>query len=165
MTSTASIMWGRMASKIIPMPYCGCHIWIGFMDGCGYGRVAEPDPSTKVKFAHRVAYEVTHGAIPDGLCVCHKCDTPACVNPEHLFLGTRRENNADMLAKGRSAYLRKDMKRVRGEQVHCAKLRTEQVIEIRNSPLSTQALANKFSVRFQTVWEARKGRTWKRVMV
>ncbi|AER50284.1 endonuclease [Mycobacterium phage Jeffabunny] len=56
----------------------------------------------RVLYAHRVAYELWVGEIPDGLCVCHECDVPKCCNPNHLFLGTRAENNTDRNAKGRS---------------------------------------------------------------
>jgi hypothetical protein len=75
-----------------------CVLWAGHKDRNGYG-------VTKVRgmnfFAHRLAYEEAHGAIPEGLCCLHKCDNPPCCNPNHLFLGTQADNMADMMRKGR----------------------------------------------------------------
>lgn len=82
----------------------GCWVWQGAIFKDGYGAIGIR--RTGSKRAHRVAYEAFKGQIPDGLWVLHRCDTPACVNPEHLFLGTPSDNTKDMLSKGRRQVLR-----------------------------------------------------------
>lgn len=78
----------------------GCCLWSGHLLHTGYGMVKVSGVPTG---AHRVAWSLTHGPVPHGLCVCHKCDVKQCVNVEHLFLGTIADNNADKHAKGRDA--------------------------------------------------------------
>lgn len=75
----------------------GCINFIGSRDRLGYGKFDGA-------LAHRAAWEVHNGPIPVGLYVCHKCDNPSCINPEHLFVGTQLENVRDMIAKGRQSY-------------------------------------------------------------
>lgn len=78
----------------------GCVLWQSGKNEHGYGTVAWNGRTAQL--AHRISYTLRHGAIPDGLLVLHRCDTPACVNPDHLFTGTQLDNVRDMFAKGRA---------------------------------------------------------------
>jgi hypothetical protein len=83
----------------------GGHLmWTATVNPGGYGMIGH---ERKVRTAHRVAWELAHGAVPKGLCVLHRCDTPGCVAVDHLFLGTYAENNRDMAVKGRHANTKK----------------------------------------------------------
>ena len=81
----------------------GCHIWTGRRDANGYGHIGVQEPGQRQvhRRAHRVAWELANGPIPEGLVVMHMCDNPACCNPEHMRLGTRADNARDRAAKGR----------------------------------------------------------------
>lgn len=77
----------------------GCWEWVGCKNKSGYGLIA--NENMKIKFAHRSSYTFFIGEISKGMCVCHKCDNPSCVNPFHLFLGTQKDNLRDMYDKNR----------------------------------------------------------------
>jgi hypothetical protein len=83
--------------RAIPEPNSGCYLWYGGTFDSGYG-VIQLDG--RAQRAHRHAYRLAYGSIPDGLFVCHACDVKSCVNPAHLFLGTHDDNMADMMQKG-----------------------------------------------------------------
>lgn len=88
----------RFEEKIDKTNYCWN--WKANKNNMGYGMIRLGGLQPK-KLAHRVSYEIKNGKIPDGVCVLHKCDNPACVNPEHLFLGNKKDNYYDMVKKGR----------------------------------------------------------------
>jgi len=127
-----------------------CWLWTGTRDQKGYGRFWIPG-RTPAK-PHRVAWEFINGPIPIGLAVCHRCDTPSCCNPAHLFMGTLAENNRDML----------NTDRARGP----ALLTSEAVRVIRAAYAAgtTQAaLGREFGVRQVTIQAVVTRRTWKHV--
>ena len=113
-----------------------CWPWLGDLDGKGYGRAPLGRRATSMA-AHRRAFEIVNGPIPVGMEVCHRCDNPQCVRPDHLFLGTHAENMADMAAKGRSP---------RGVRNAHARLGWSDVQEIRGSVESNWVVAKRFGV-------------------
>lgn len=90
----------RFEAKYIPEPNSGCWLWIGSYDSKGYGQLRMPD---RLKVATHIALELSGRPVPRGLCACHRCDTPACVNPDHLFIGTHKDNSQDSVRKGRAS--------------------------------------------------------------
>ncbi len=133
----------------------GCMEWQGYIHKNGYGAICSGKRSHSI-YAHRAAWEIVNGKIPDGLHVLHKCDNRRCVNVDHLFLGTHDDNMADCVAKGRHS---------RGESHYAVKLSTEQVRLIREryaiGGISQYALAREFGVTQTTIGHIVLGRTRK----
>lgn len=96
----------RFLDKVSIEPNSGCWLWTASTDTFGYGQMYV-DEQGKPKKAHRVAWQLFRGAIPAGMCVCHAHDDAWCVNPEHLFLGTHKDNSDDKIRKGRHGNQRK----------------------------------------------------------
>lgn len=136
----------------------GCRIWTGYRDRQGYGLVMRVAISKSPLLAHRYAWSLINGPIPDRQVVRHSCDNPPCVNPGHLQLGTQADNIDDRQRRGRHR-----PGRLYGEAHPAHKLTAENVAEIRRlyPVTSTGALALRFGVSRRTVYMAAKGLTWK----
>lgn len=143
-----------------------CWLWSGTVAGNGYGTLSYKGKRWP---AHRLAYTLTYGPISRGLLVCHKCDVPLCVRPDHLFLGTPLDNRRDADAKGRSApptALINPSRCARGERVQTAKLTADQVRWIRSPEaalLSGAEIAHRLSVQRTTVNKIRRGVSWRHI--
>lgn len=133
-----------------------CWIWKGFVTGSGYGQVRLPWPSRRKTGAHRLSYMVHVGSIPPGAVVCHTCDEPLCVRPDHLFIGTQKDNQEDMVKKGRSA---------RGECCGSAKLTWDKVRSIRSAysdgNITQKGLGLEFGIDQSVICRILTGKIWK----
>jgi len=156
-----SMTWLESAS--IPEPNSGCWLWLGAMQSSGYGHTKIPR-SRKSTGAHRLAYTLFVGPIPEGMDVCHKCDTKLCVNPAHLFVGTRKENLHDCIAKGRNSRGVARSLMFSGDASHRAKLSWPQVREIRaahENGAEPKSLAALFGVSVANIRMILRNETWK----
>jgi hypothetical protein len=130
-----------------------CWLWTAHRCEWGYGTF---NTGPRMMKAHRVAFELANGPIPTGLCVCHRCDVPACVNPAHLFLGTNSDNVADKVAKGRQA-------RTIGESHPMVKLTEAIVFDLRADRaggMTYRKLAAKYAISLRQAHRIARGKSW-----
>ena len=139
---------GRLLHTMAINPVSGCHEWTGGLRH-GYGSLNYGGHT----LAHRASYEVHKGPIPEGMLVCHHCDNRKCINPDHLFVGTVKDNVQDALAKGR-------LKGPQGEKSRTAVLTAEIVREIRSGKESISYWAQTLGVTIDTIYKAKGRRTW-----
>jgi hypothetical protein len=145
----------RFLAKVCPEPNGGCWLWRGMVVPTGYGMVRF---ERKMYPAHRLAWKFFRGEIAPGLVVCHKCDVRACVNPDHLFLGTMKDNIQDMKEKGRSPH---------GDQHSRSKLTEKNVRRIKTmlaeGHMRVSEIARAFGVTHATIDCINRGTSWRHV--
>lgn len=167
---------GRFQSKVDKTPGQGpqgeCWEWAAYRNKFGYGQFYD---GQRLMQAHRFIWQHTHGPIPDGMLVCHKCDNPPCCNPDHLFLGTDLDNMHDMSAKGRH-WLQQHPEKAshfqlpstqKGEQHWKAKLTDDAVQEMRRLYYEERQtfaeLARQFKIHRSTARRIIVRKLWKHV--
>ena len=133
-----------------------CWEWTAVKTSKGYGHLPYARNWGFTTLAHRLSYLIHRGDIPEGLLICHTCDNPHCVNPEHLFLGTQVDNMQDCLSKGRVRYITH-----RGESNGRCKISREQALEIKHSLLPRKELMKKFGISRSMVGKIKSGSSWK----
>lgn len=141
--------WSKVETRgpVVRPPLGPCWTWTG--GGSRYGTLSVKNRTVN---AHRLSWELAHGAVPPGLLVLHRCDNPRCVRPAHLFLGSQAENIADRDAKGRN---------LTGQRSPRAKLTEAEAREILASEETSTQLARKLGVSCSTVKAVRSGQNWK----
>lgn len=140
----------KVKKPLLPM---ACWIWTAGKDTSGYGSMYYK-LGTRER-AHRVSYEIFIGKIPTGLCVLHRCDTRNCVNPKHLFIGTRTDNNHDRDRKGRTSV---------GESRPNAKLsykKSRQIKNMKKNGVPAKDIASKFGICECTVYKVVNNKSWR----
>ncbi len=149
----AARFWAKVAMSD------GCWLWQGRRNRTGYGVFDTNEPGRPPRLAHRVASQLQEGPIPEGVYVLHRCDTPDCVRPSHLYRGTQVENMRDMKTRGRAAHVGAP-----GERNGNALLTAQKVSAIRElyaaGDTTQQKLADLFGVTRATVCDVVRRKSW-----
>lgn len=148
----------RFDDKWQPVTDCGCYLWSAATNAKGYGKFSIGPQ--KWVLAHRYAYERAKGSLPPGVIVCHKCDNPSCVNPDHLFSGTHKDNAKDRDSKNRRVALR-------GENHGRSKLNEQKVFELRKlaaeKKFSYASLGKLFGINRKTASDIVNRNIWSHI--
>lgn len=148
----------RFHAYVGPTTPEGCNLWTGNTNNRGYGMLNAMKTRGIQILAHRLAWELANGPVPDGMDVLHRCDNRSCVNAAHLFVGTAADNVADMIAKGRQKL---------GEQCRQAKVTEKMVREIRTryaqGTISQSQLAEEFGISQSAICMITKMQRWKHI--
>jgi hypothetical protein len=137
-------------AQYIPEPNSGCWIWLGTLERNGYARFKFG--GRRPILVHRLSYKLHYGKLPRNLCVLHQCDIRCCVNPDHLSLGTQKDNAADCVNKGRSS---------RGERNGLAKLTEADVRQIRADSRPAYVIwKERGDVAYSTIKRAKSKKRW-----
>jgi hypothetical protein len=134
-----------------------CWNWTSTKNHTGYGQFSIGRKGKKL--AHRLAWQLTCGSIPQGKCVLHRCDNPKCVNPAHLFLGSQQDNIDDMVSKGRHGD-------ARGVNNGRSKLTEQDVLTVRSlseQGINQLVIAAKFNVHRSAIYKIASRKTWKHI--
>jgi hypothetical protein len=143
----------RFEAKFLPVPEAGCWLWESALDSGGYGLFAF---NGKAVTAHRVSWTLYRGAIPNGVCVLHKCDERSCVNPDHFFLGSQSDNALDMVKKKRGNHSR-------GEKNGWSTLTADQVRSILSDDRAQSVIAKAYGTTQANVSSIKLGKAWKHI--
>lgn len=146
----------------LPEPMSGCWLWMASVNNRGYGLLQTAEFKG---YAHRFSYREFCGEIPAGMHVCHRCDTPSCVNPSHLFLGSAQDNMRDCVRKGRHASRNPKTRYAKGVRCARAKLSEDNVRSIRalRGTASQRDLARRFGVTKNAIKLILQNKTWRHV--
>jgi len=144
----------RFEQKVERVPFTDCHFWIGATTPFGYGKIGK---NGKWVQSHRFAFEQAYGSIPEDKYVLHTCDVPSCVNPNHLYLGTYKDNARDREERNRGNH-------AFGERHGKSKLTKEQVLKIRdlhdNEDMSCWSLGKQFGINSKSVRDIVNRKNW-----
>ena len=160
MISIDTRFWSKVDKNGPTVTHCqelgACWVWIAGCYKDGYGNFGSRNETLK---AHRVSWELTFGAIPDGLWVLHKCDNRRCVNPGHLYLGTAWDNARDMVQRCR--YSKRDCSGEHNGRAKLSRVAVEQIRELyRVGSVSYRELAARYGVSERTIGDAITGMRW-----